>query len=494
MTTSNKITKKSLVTLVELPATENGELLFEGSNGKVSHNVYSHFKLPSRALHILEGILRDNNWENIQSINPEYHGKRGRLTENNLRRILNSDILLISSITGTSPQTMKLIKMYSLSNPEGTCIAGGYDSTFRPESYLREGADIVVCGEAEKTLPLLMDRLIKDKKSLEDINGLIYKKRENIEVTNPQIPLSTQELVQISHPFYDKDTAKNVRVATIETSRGCPNDCEFCGVHEFYKERKYRIKSIDYIIEELKQIKDMGFAVFYSADNLTANPSYSKALFEAIAEENLSRWSMAQVSVDVVKHPEILKKIKGAGIELLCIGVESFNQSTLDSLGKPYNSKQNIESLKILNKEGFFVHGMMMPGGDGDTPQSLKYELECAKKYFSTVQWFPPGPLPGTRLRKRIEKEGRLLRDEEKWNLYDGHHVLTRPLNFTPYELQKTINQMNYDFYTNERNRKIRDSKNPKARIIYDSIQKGINKVLKSNQMVNHLEFLKSIS
>ena len=61
----HKITKQSAITLVELPPTQFGRL-----DGEPSHDVYSQFRLPARALHVLEGVLRADGWQNVQSIIP----------------------------------------------------------------------------------------------------------------------------------------------------------------------------------------------------------------------------------------------------------------------------------------------------------------------------------------------------------------------------------------------------------------------------------------
>lgn len=78
---------------------------------------------------------------------------------------------------------------------------------------------------------------------------------------------------------------------------------------------------------------------------------------------------------------------------------------------------------------------MMMLGGDGDTPKTLKETLTWANQNLDSVQLFSPIPIPGTPFYNKMEEEGRIL--TKKWYLYDGTHVVVRPENFTPYELQK---------------------------------------------------------
>lgn len=492
-----KLTKDSSITLVEINPTQFGIL-----NGEPNFDEYSISTLPSRALPTLEGILRQDGWRDVQSINPVIHGKNKRLTKDNLKRIYSSDFLLISSITRTSPQSMKLVELYKLKNPRGLAIAGGSDPTFRAEDWLNY-VDVVVRKEGEKTLPILMNRLIEDLKNLDDIEGIAFKKKGNEIIITPERKfLTSEELSNLPHPYYDEKTIKRAGVGVIETSRGCPNNCDFCGVTKFYG-GEYRKKSVDYIIEELRRVKKSWKILFYVDDNFVgnSNSSMEKSLetLEAIANNGLIvKRAAAQVTIRAAKNNDLLKALKKAGIMKLCIGIESINDKTLKAFGKPYNSEQNKEAIKKLKDYGFWIHGMLMPGGDGDTIEYLEELSHWANNNLDSVQYFPPGPLPGTSLTEQMEKEGRIL--TKNYSLYDGHSVVIRPKNenLKPYELQEMINKMYHDFYSwknsLKRLRKSVDKFSTIKLLLYTHMYKGIKKVLESPQARAHLEFLKSVS
>jgi len=489
-----KITKQSPITLVELPATQFGIL-----NGEISFDEYSHSKLPSRALHVLSAVLMNDGWKNTAMINPIYHGKDNKLTKENFKRILSSNVLGISSITRTAPQSIWLAELYKANNPAGIVIAGGPDPTFRFEEWLRY-VDVVVMGEGERTILDLMNQLMKNPEKLERVDGIAYKKNKKIIVTKPRRLLSPEELSRLPHPYYDADTKKKISVSVIETSRGCPNNCEFCGVTKFYG-GTYRRKSKEWIIEELKRIQSFAKTIFYIDDNFVGSSKESMdqsiELLNAIADEGLNkRYCLAQVTIKAAKNQKLLRALKGAGISCLCIGIESINNETLRSLRKPYNSEQNKEAIKIFRKNGFWVHGMLMPGGDGDTEESLKELLKWSNENLDSVQFFPPGPLPGTDFHKRMEIEGSILTRDA--SLADGHIVCVRPKNFTPYQLQNIINKMYYDFYSWKNTfKRFPRSPNKVLTILllwYTKIFGGIRKVVQSPALKNHIEFLKSIS
>lgn len=485
-----KLSKQSPVTLVELPATQFGVL-----NGQISFNEFSKSRMPSRAIHVLEGILRADGWENVQSIN-SYHGEGGRLPSQNLKRIFGSDAVLASYLTSTFCQTDKLFELYKLNNPEGIAVAGGFDATFRTEAAL-ENADIVVKKEGEKTLVESMNRLTtKDYGDLEDIGGLAFKKGKEIITTTPRTLLTSEELSHLPPPYYDEETRRRVLGGVIETSRGCPNDCDFCTVTEFYG-RKYRTKSIEYVVEELKRTKDLGKFIFYTDDNFIGSPNKTINLLEAIADEGLNnKLGIVQTTIKLAENPKLMESMKKAGINFLCIGLESISDESLQGIGKPYTAEQNKRAIKIFREYGFWNHGMMIFGLDGDTKEVYKETLEWMKENLDSMQLFPIVPGDGTKFHKRMQEEGRII--SEECYLYDGHHVLLRPKNFTPYELQNMVINAYNDFYSLKNNlkrlRTTPDKKLTLGLMAYTLLFGGVSKVANSPQMKNHLEFLKSIS
>jgi len=190
-----------------------------------------------------------------------------------------------------------------------------------------------------------------------------------------------------------------------------------------------------------------------------------------------------------------LKTMKRANVDSLCIGIESLSDETLKDLGKSSNAKMNLWAIPRFRKAGFFVHGMMMIGGDGDTPESLRETEEWANHNLDSVQYFTPVPIPGTRFRQRVKDRGRVL--TEAWELYDAQHVLLRPINFTPYELQLRIEEMYKSFYSikNFVNRLKRSPKKKTSIALSILTLTGFrNKLFNNPQTSAYKEFLKSVS
>ncbi|MBW2990605.1 B12-binding domain-containing radical SAM protein [Candidatus Woesearchaeota archaeon] len=475
-----KLSKESSITLAELPATQDGTL-----QGELSHNVYSRFGLPARAIPALEGILRFNGFTNIRSVrsyDPEI--------------INNSEVYGVSPLINTTPQSVESVKAYKKANPNGIAIAGGMPPTFEPKAWQEAGIDIIFLGEADQAIVEVMERLEQGYEPgnypLDDILSLIFRKGKDYVHTGKQEFLTPKELSKLPHPHYSEKT----RVAVIETARGCPRGCRHCAVTTYWG--KYRMKSDEYVLEELERIKDIGTSLFWIDDNLTLNRKRSIPLLKRIKDNGLARLGSAQLDVSAAKSPELLQALKDAGIYFIYVGIESIFDDVLTDLGKPFSAKQTKEAIEIFREAGLLVHGMTMFGGDKDTPERIKEASAWIKEHVFTVQPFAYIPLPGTPFWAEMQEQGRILTNE--YHLYDGHGVIVRPKNFTPIGLQDPIDNLLRSFYSPDREKNLdkileKFPNNPIiGKLFYRNISRGILNALNSPQHKNHLEFLKKVS
>lgn len=484
-----KITKQSCVALVELPPTLEGVL-----DGKLSYDEYSIItkRIPPRSLPTLAGALLAKGYTNIHLISP-IHNKDGKLSIADWKILHSSHVVCISTITRTAKQSLALAKSLKENNREIKIIFGGAHFTVKYKEALNNDADIVVLKEGEEALPEILNADF-DYKKLSRIKGIAYKQKNKIILTKPR-PFLTSEQLSSIHPYYNKSFRKLTNIAVIETMRGCPYNCEQCGVTEMYGGH-YRVKSIKWVIEELKRIDDIGNTIFYTADNIAGNPKHLKDLSLAIEKENLNKkFGVCQINSITLRNPEVVKSLKRMGIRMVCVGYESMNPEFLTDIGKPCTAEDNQEAARILRKAKIWNHGMIMTGGK-DTKESLKSTLKWATKNLDSAQFFPMGNIPGTRFDKRMRKERKILCED--YSKADGHHVFVRPENISPYELQIITNKMYFKFYSPLNNLK-RIIKSPDKTFaialgVYTNLTGGITRVLKSKEHLKYLEFLKSIS
>lgn len=489
-----KLTLDSKIVLVELPATEFGQLLTtEDSSGQLSSDVYRYFQVPPRAIPLITAELMELGFKNLQMIDPIYHGENGKLTKQNLDDIMNADALAVSAISRTSNQSIALMNLYKKFKPEGIGLFGGTHFSARvDDGLIRGNADVVVMWEGDLTLEELFKRFLENPNNLENIRGIAYKNEGQIKISPKRRLLTPEELDKLPQPFYDKAIREKTKAAVVSTSRGCPWACNFCIVSECFG-REYRRPSIEHVIEAARQVEDMGKSVFYIDDNLPGESeedrNYCKDLLRRLETEGLNRRnSLAQFSIHAARDRELLQLAKEAGIDYIAVGVESLNDSTLRKLKKPATAKRNIEACKIYTEHNIGIHGMKMPLGDGDTSESLDEESEKDKELFLTVQYFPTGPIPGTEFERQMYAENRLLPIDYAYG--SGDYVLVRPKNFTPYGGQIKVRELYDRFYTEDQAQKARKA-GAGGLIMYRIIRNGIKDMLNSLQMQKHLEFLK---
>jgi radical SAM superfamily enzyme YgiQ (UPF0313 family) len=223
-----------------------------------------------------------------------------------------------------------------------------------------------------------------------------------------------------------------MKTTPIMTSWGCPFHCNFCSVTAMFG-RKYRFRSAENIIAELKQRQPR--KIFFYDDNIAADKKRLKELLRLmIAEDIVVPWS-AQMRTDVVRDPELLDLMRRSGCNRAYLGLESVNQATLDSFDKHQSVDDIVQAIRILHEYGIASHGMFMLGADTDTKESLRETVKFAmKNHIDTIQLAALTPLPGTPLFEELDAAGRIF--EKQWHLYDAQHVVFEPANMTAYELQ----------------------------------------------------------
>ncbi len=236
----------------------------------------------------------------------------------------------------------------------------------------------------------------------------------------------------------------------VETTRGCPMDCEFCAVTRAFGGR-YRNRPQDEVLAELHQLKPFGGwltlkrCVFFVDDNLTANRAYAREFLGRIADLGI-QW-FGQASMNIADDEEILSLCERSGCLGLFIGFESLSEETLRSIGKRVNRPDHYrEVIRRIHDHGIGIDAAFVFGFDTDDLGVFDRTLEFALTAKVDVGYFSIlTPYPGTRLHRRLKAERRLL--TEDWSLYDGARVVYRPRNFTPEQLLEGHHRALMEFY-----------------------------------------------
>ncbi len=394
-------------------------------------HVYSMVKMPRLGLPLLATHLKETGYA-VSLI----YGTGDEIKVSNISR---ADLVGISTTTSTCKEAYSIAR-YARSKGIPV-VLGGVHATFMPEEALQY-ADFVCRGEADNTFSELLDCLQKGKAPL-DVPGVSFRRGSEI-VHNPLPDWVNVENTPIPQLSLITNLEK-IGTYPVMTSRGCPYNCTFCSVTLMFG-RRYRCRDDENVLAELAQYK--GENVFFCDDNFTANPRRTKTLLKKMIERKiLPKWWGAQVRTDAARDEELLSLMRRAKCGTVYIGMESINPQTL----KAYNKRQDVADIEYcinkFHKYNIMVHGMFVFGGDDDTVQTIRETADFALDTgIDTVQFLILTPLPGTPVFKKMEKEGRLL--TRNWSFYDGHHVVFRPKQMSPQELQAETIKAFKKFYS----------------------------------------------
>ncbi len=308
-----------------------------------------------------------------------------------------ADLVLISAMYIQREGLLALVKEAKCRGK--TVVAGGPYPTSLPEAVLEAGCDFVVRGEGENTIPLLLEAMRHEK------TGII----ENDEKPD----LTTSPI-----PRFDLLRLNDYATITIQTSRGCPFDCEFCDVVNLFG-RIPRYKTPKQVIAELETLYRLGArdSVFICDDNFIGSKKHARALLQELTPWLRSRGEpfsfLTQASVNLGQDLEMIDLMTAANLDKVFIGIESPDEHVLQTSHKYHNIKNPlIESLRNLKQNGMGVIGSFIIGLDGETKGAG--ERICEFMEQTAIPMAMLGVLqaaPHTSLWHRLEREGRLRQD-----------------------------------------------------------------------------------
>ena len=277
-----------------------------------------------------------------------------------------------------------------------TVLIGGSYASLSPD-VVRSHCDILVRGEVENTIQGLFS----------DLRAGCWKEEyigDRPDLTNSVVP---------NWAMYPNERAV---MGAVQTSRGCPFECEFCDVIQ-YLGRRQRHKSVSQVLRELDEVYRYGHRYIFLADeNFTAYRDRTKELLAALRKWNLRQDQgrvrfVTQVSIDAAKDEELLKMCSEAGLTQVFVGIETPNEDSLRETKKRQNLKINLaEEIQHFLEHGISVTGGMIVGFDADGLDIFERQYQFAMStpipIFSIGALVAPAETP---LFARMFKEGRIV-------------------------------------------------------------------------------------
>ena len=341
-----------------------------------------------------------------------------RIIDERLRAVRgdeNADLVFITALSFSAQRAYRVMARFQ--KRKIPTVIGGVHATVLPEEAARF-ADSVVVGEAEGVLAALLDdfstgrlKPIYRGKSPDDLDA---------------VPAPRLDLLNWRHRLF---------LSSIQTSRGCPHDCNFCSVPAVSGHR-LRLKSIAAIEKELWHLRRLrARQLFVVDDNFLVNKERALAIIRLFHRHGFSWMAFANLSIH--EDDEFLSALGDGGCRSLFLGLESINSDVPMRKNSSCCGVENMRrAVSRIHRHGIGIQGSFIFGFDEDRVEVFQETAAFIQENGIELPHICIlTPFPGTALFQQFEEEGRLLHRD--WQQYDMNHIVYAPRGMAAEELQQ---------------------------------------------------------
>jgi radical SAM superfamily enzyme YgiQ (UPF0313 family) len=341
-----------------------------------------------------------------------------------------------------------------------TVLVGPPTSQLSEEILRSEGVDVVARYEYDFTIKELANAL-EEGRNLREVKGISYKENGRI-IHNPDRGFTSSEDLD-KMPFVSKVYKEHLNVrdyflnyclypmVQIFTGRGCPYQCTFCSWPQTFTGRKYRVRSVENILDELEWIEENMDVkeVFFEDDTFTINKRRVLEFCKGYRERGLEiSWS-CNARVDTLDL-ETMREMKRANCRFLIVGFESADDGILRNIKKGFTVEEARAFAKNVRKAGLLLHADFIIGLPGETKETIEKTKRFIKEIKpDQLQVSVAAPFPGTELYEWYKKNGYLVTEDPNEYLDEQGHqksVVSYPW-LTAEEIVKAVDDMLKDYY-----------------------------------------------
>jgi hopanoid biosynthesis associated radical SAM protein HpnJ len=304
----------------------------------------------------------------------------------------------------------------------------------QPEESLRASTaiDFVARNEFDFTV-----KEVAEERAFDTIEGLSYRDKAGVIVHNKErAVLENMDALPFVTEVYKRDLKiENYFIGYLKhpyvslyTGRGCKSRCTFCLWPQTVGGHRYRVRSVEHVIEEIRlakhyfpQVKEF----FFDDDTFTDNLPRAEAIARELGELGVT-WS-CNAKANVPR--ETLKVLRDNGLRLLLVGYESGNQQILYNIKKGMRVDVARRFTKDCHELGITIHGTFILGLPGETKETIEETIRFATEINPhTIQVSLAAPYPGTSLHKEAVENGWF--DAAHAELVDEHGIQIAPLHY----------------------------------------------------------------
>jgi radical SAM superfamily enzyme YgiQ (UPF0313 family) len=252
--------------------------------------------------------------------------------------------------------------------------------------------------------------------------------------------------------------ANYIPLTMVETTRGCPHQCDFCGVSRFFGHH-YRKRPLDEVVEELKSLFTPGLRygfnrlmaragwdlpyfierrlIYFVDSNFAADYQYTVRLMEALETLDVLWWCHA--TVDIAVDEGFLERMRKSGCIAVNIGFESLSDENLKKMRKSFAGKHDYAAaIEKIHAHGIGIMGTFVVGFDGEDKTIFDHICRFVEQH--RLDWalvFIRTPYPGTSLFEEMNQDARIL--VKDWEKYDTLNCVFAPRGMTPQEMESGL-------------------------------------------------------
>jgi len=342
------------------------------------------------------------------------------------------DMIGFSVFTVAVFDVLYIVKKIKQRLPDIPIIVGGNHTSVSVEDLIQTPeVDFACIGEGEFTLIELIQAL-KEKKSLNDIKGLVYRDGDEIKV-NPIRELRT-DMDNVPHlayhkvihnnyyPWWDIINDKKHKFISTVTGKGCPMNCIWCDIART-EGLKYRCMSAERVIDELLYLKKVFGVTHLAIDdaNFTVYKKRVIKICENIIRKKIDIKWVCSSTIRNADDIDLLRLMKSAGCHAIFLGVESGNDAILNRV-KKVSKEKVINVVKKTWVAGIQPHCSFILGLPNGTKKTMQETIDFSIKLNPSSASFSIAiPFKGTVLYEEYEKKGYIKTKD--WRKYDSHAV-----------------------------------------------------------------------
>ena len=371
------------------------------------------------------------------------------------------EIIVIDSNFASLNNDLKVANMLKSETDSTIILVGPPTSQFAETTLQNSSVDIIARYEYDFTLAELAERMEKGE-SFDDVPGVSLKQKGRV-IHNPNRPWSMSgELDKL--PYVSEVYKRHLNIynyylnyslypmVQVFTGRGCPHKCTFCSWPQTLMGRKYRVRSVENVLDELEwiegnlpEVKE----VFFEDDTFTISKNRVLEFCKGYNDRGLDiSWS-CNARADTLDL-ETMREMKKANCRFLIVGFESADDEILKNIKKGFTVEQARGFAKNVKKAGLFLHADFIMGLPGETKETIEMTKDFINEIKPDIlQVQVATPLPGTEFYKWCKENGYLLTDDPNEYLDEQGHqkaIISYP-ELTNDEMVKEVDKILKDYY-----------------------------------------------